>query len=110
VFWTPLFHFKTKLDLSEMAIAYNEMTTYEDQSFRRERHIWNQEITDLRAKALVLLREALYAANLASRDVKVGDPDKVWKMVYEAVIASAPIDIRKAANILRNHFGGLSKY
>ena len=60
----------------------------------------------LRSEALGLLREAYYAASLASREVKLGSSKKVWKATYEAVIASAPNDIRKAANILRNHFGG----
>uniref|UniRef100_A0A6C0CGK0 Uncharacterized protein n=1 Tax=viral metagenome TaxID=1070528 RepID=A0A6C0CGK0_9ZZZZ len=81
------------------------MATYQDQSFRREREIKKDCIMKLRSKALVLLREAMFAANQSSKELKVGDPKKVWKATYEAVIASAPTDVREIANFMRNYYG-----
>jgi tagatose-1,6-bisphosphate aldolase non-catalytic subunit AgaZ/GatZ len=88
----------------------NEMTTYEDQSFRRERYTRKAELLKLKDHALVLLREALYAANRSSEEMTMGDSKKVWKATYEAVIASAPEDIREIANFLRNYYGSKSKH
>jgi len=83
----------------------NEMTTYEDQSFRRKRYTHKAELLKLKDHALVLLREALHAATVAAEATKIGDKKKVWKATYEAVIASAPDDIREITNFLRNHHG-----
>ena len=81
------------------------MATYEDLSPRRERSIREDKLMKLRSKALVLLREALHAATVSSEATKTGDPKKVWKATYEAVIASAPPNIRNIANFLRNYYG-----
>ena len=86
------------------------MAIYIDQSFRRERDITTDNVLKTKAKALVLLREALYAANRSSEEMTMGDSKKVWKATYEAVIASAPADIRKMANFLRNYYGSKSKH
>ena len=56
-------------------------------------------------KALILLCEANSAAKRAMEATKIGNPDKVRRATYEAVIASAPDKIRKAANALRNNYG-----
>jgi hypothetical protein len=63
------------------------------------------DMLKLKDTALELMREALSAANAASKVTKTGDPKKVWKATYEAVIASAPDDIRYVANFLRNTYG-----
>jgi len=76
--------------------------TYECQAFRREKDMHTMVLMRLKKYALELLREALYAANAASEATKTGDPKKVWKATYEAVIASAPVNIRDMANLLRN--------
>ena len=77
--------------------------TYECQAFRRERDIHTMMLMKLKKYALELLREALYAANAASEATKTGNPKKVWKATYEAVIASAPVNVRDMANLLRNN-------
>lgn len=59
----------------------------------------------LRAYALELLREALKAAVAASEATQNEDPKKVWRTTYEAVIASAPVNIRDMANVLRDYKG-----
>ena len=82
--------------------------TYECQEFRRERDIRTMMLMKLKKYALELLREALYAANAASKATKTGNPKRVWKAMYEAVIASAPINIRDMANFLRNQHGSRS--
>ena len=81
------------------------MATFEDLSSRREKLVHVDKLMRTKAKALMLLREAMYAANRSSEETKTGDPRKVWKVTYEAVIASAPTDIREIANFLRNYFG-----
>lgn len=86
------------------------MATYEDLSSRRERFIREDKLMKIKAKALVLLREALHAATVASEATKTGDPKKVWKATYEAVIASAPANIREIANFLRNYYGSRTKH
>jgi hypothetical protein len=86
------------------------MATYEDQSFRRNRIALKFKYLKLEDDTLVLLREALHVATVASEATKIGDPKKVWKATYEAVIASAPEDIRNMANILRNYYGIKSKH
>ena len=78
-------------------------STYECQDFRRERHMHAMVLMRLKKYALELLREALYAASAASEATKTGDPKKVWKATYEAVIASAPVNIRDMANFLRTN-------
>ena len=77
--------------------------TYECQAFRRERDIRTMMLMKLKKYALELLREAMYAANAASEVTKTGDPKKVWKATYEAVIASAPVNVRDMTNLLRNN-------
>lgn len=64
-----------------------------------------RNIMKLRAYGLDLLREALKAAVVASKETQTEDPKKVWRETYEAVIASAPVNIRDMANVLRNHKG-----
>ena len=86
------------------------MATFEDLSSRREKLVHVDKLMKTKAKALVLLREALYAANRSSEEMTMGDSKKVWKATYEAVIASAPADIRKMANFLRNYYGSKSKH
>ena len=76
----------------------------------RERGIRMGNLMKVRSKALVLLREAMYAANRSSEEMTMGDPKKVWKATYEAVIASAPTDIREVANFMRNYYGSKSKH
>ena len=78
---------------------------YEDLSPRRDRSIHEMRLLVLKDKALVLLREALSVATLASDATEIGNKKKVWKATYEAVIASAPTNIREIANFLRNHYG-----
>ena len=87
----------------------NEMTTIIGRS-SREQDTRKDELIILRSKALVLLREALYAANRSSEEMTMGDSKKVWKATYEAVIASAPDDIREIANFMRNYYGSKSKH
>ncbi len=89
----------------------NKMSaTYEDLSPRRERYSRQMKLLKLKTKALELLREALHAAVVASDATKTGDPKKVWKATYEAVIASAPTNIREIANLLRNYHGSRTKH
>ena len=80
----------------------NYETLYERCYERRNHHA---KLMKLKTKALELLREALYAATTASNATNIGDKKKVWKATYEAVIASAPDDIREITNFLRNHHG-----
>ena len=68
------------------------------------------KLTKLRSKAIKLLEEANYAANRSEEETKIGDPKKVRKATYEAVIASAPDDIRIIANFLSNYYGKQSKH
>ena len=79
--------------------------TYSDVYRRHERYTQKDKVTRIRSYALELLREAMMAAEAASQAIKTGDPKKVWKATYEAVIASAPVNIRNMANILRNYKG-----
>ena len=85
----------------------NYATLYERCYERRKHHA---KFMDLKAKALELLREALHAATAASDATKTGDNKKVWKATYEAVIASAPANIREIANFLRNYYGSRTKH
>ena len=80
----------------------NYRTLHERCYQRRER---KAKLLKLKDDALVLLREALHAATIAGEATKIGDKKKVWKATYEAVIASAPDDIREITNFLRNHHG-----
>lgn len=96
---------QNEIDLAKNVNYNNEMTTYEDQSWRRERYTHKAKLLKLKDCALVLLREALHAATIAAEATKIGDKKKVWKATYEAVIASAPDDIREITNFLRNHHG-----
>ena len=86
------------------------MTTYEDLSPRRNIKVLEANLKKLRSKAITLLEEANYAANRSEEETKIGNPKKVRKATYEAVIASAPDDIRIMANFLRNYYGKQSKY
>lgn len=79
--------------------------TYEDQSFRRNRIALKFKYLKLEGETLELLREAQHVAYVAENATKIGDPVKVYKATYEAVIASAPEEIRNMANILRNYYG-----
>ena len=56
-------------------------------------------------RALNLLWEAHIAGKRAMEATKIGNPELVRRATYEAVIASAPVNIRKAANTLRNTYG-----
>ena len=69
-----------------------------------------EKLMRLRSYALELLREALYAATTASNATNIGDKKKVWKATYEAVIASAPVNIRDMANFLRNYKGSCTTH
>jgi len=84
---------------------HNMSGTYTDVYRRCERYSEKDKLMRIRSYALELLREALNAAESASKVTKTGDPKKVWKATYEAVIASAPVNIRDMANILRNYKG-----
>ena len=86
------------------------MTTYEDLSPRRNIRVLEDNLKKLRSKAITLLEEANYAANRSEEETKIGDPKKVWKATYEAVIASAPANIREIANFLRNYYGSRTKH
>jgi hypothetical protein len=56
-------------------------------------------------EALTLLWEAHVAAKRAMESTKIGNPELVRRATYEAVIASAPVNVRKSANTLRNKYG-----
>jgi hypothetical protein len=80
----------------------NYATLYDRCHERRKHHA---KLMQLKTKALELLREALHAATIAGEATKIGDKKKVWKATYEAVIASAPDEVREITNFLRNHHG-----
>jgi hypothetical protein len=101
----PYFSIQNEIIFDKTVDYNNEMTTYEDQSFRRERYTQKAKLMKLKDDALVILREALHAATVAAEATKVGDKKKVWKATYEAVIASTPDDVREITNFLRNHHG-----
>lgn len=56
-------------------------------------------------KAIGLLFEAHVASRRAMEATKTGNPEVVRRATYEAVIASAPVNVRKVANTFRNYYG-----
>ena len=56
-------------------------------------------------KAIGLLYEAHVASRRAMEATKTGNPELVRRATYEAVIASAPANVRNLANVLRNYYG-----